>query len=156
MIATYVRTHLKGKKRVETSFFPNKTNFNFNQIMVNIKYQQENTACDISKKNILRSESCEIDAASDMGSQHGHLLHEMHHRGSDASDALNNLEGKMDQKFVKRYDKDAILALRNDARSNVKPSCADGRPFWINGRSYGKFVCYFYCRGFLMLIKGKI
>lgn len=105
--------------------------------MVNINYQQENTACDISKKNILRRESCELIGDKNMGGQHGHLLHEIHQRGSDVVEAV---EGQVREKFIKRYDVNTILALRDDPLSKVKPSCADNRPFWINGKSYGEFV----------------
>lgn len=116
-------------------------NFTFNQIMVNITYQQENTTCGISNKNILRRDSSEIDWHK-MGSQHGHLLHEMH-PGSmcDVEEALQNLETGSGGK-IKRYDPAAILALRDDPLSKAKPTCADERPFWINGKSYGKFCLH--------------
>uniref|UniRef100_A0A336M0P0 CSON009808 protein n=1 Tax=Culicoides sonorensis TaxID=179676 RepID=A0A336M0P0_CULSO len=106
-------------------------------IMVNISYQQENTTCDISKKNILRRDS---DSEWDkMGNQHGHDLHVS--SISRATDVLEVIgcaakEKKTIDDAIKRYDPDDILALRENPISKVKPTCADDRPFWIDGKPY--------------------
>ncbi|XP_063699865.1 uncharacterized protein DDB_G0283357-like isoform X2 [Culicoides brevitarsis] len=94
--------------------------------MVNISLKLENTTCDISRKNILRSDSC--DAIKNMGQQHGHLLHEVHQGMNDVTDALQ-------QTKFKRYTKEYILSLRNAPKSKEKPACADDRPFWLNGKT---------------------
>lgn len=107
--------------------------------MVQIKHLL-NQSCEISLKSDLRRSLDAVDNldASGMGNQESQLRAQI----EQAVELKSSIERDLNLLAVdgfkgKRYTPEQILALKQSPLAQIKPSCADDKPFWV-GKEYRK------------------